>query len=130
MAETIIDKSKCSDCGADVRENTQFCYNCGKSVNVDTALPANGEPSDEAADDRAKAALDDLAAKLRLDETQAEDKLARAAEERKRSRVERRRSKEYRWEPIEGGSTIRLLLVAILVPAFVLFVVIAALWWR
>jgi hypothetical protein len=130
MAETIIDKSECSICGADVRENTQFCYNCGKSINDDAAVQPDGATKAEVIEDRAKDALDDLAAKLRLDEAQSEDKLARAAEERKKARVERRRTKEYRWEPVEAGSAIRLVLVALLIAGLVLLIVVGALWWR
>lgn len=32
MAKTLVEKEICKECGADVRPNTAFCYNCGKSV--------------------------------------------------------------------------------------------------
>ena len=35
MAETLVEKEICKECGVDVRPNTAFCYNCGKSVVVE-----------------------------------------------------------------------------------------------
>ena len=32
MVETAIENRICQTCGAEVRPNTLFCYNCGKSV--------------------------------------------------------------------------------------------------
>lgn len=32
MAETLVENQICKSCGADVREDALFCYNCGKSV--------------------------------------------------------------------------------------------------
>lgn len=32
MAEKIIENQMCRACGADIRKNALFCYNCGKSV--------------------------------------------------------------------------------------------------
>ena len=30
--ETVVEKAECPKCGADVRPDTQFCYNCGGPV--------------------------------------------------------------------------------------------------
>jgi hypothetical protein len=35
MAETLVEKRVCKECGADVRPNTAFCYNCGKSISFE-----------------------------------------------------------------------------------------------
>jgi hypothetical protein len=43
MAETLVEKKVCRECGAEVRPQTSFCYNCGKSV---TETP-DREPADE-----------------------------------------------------------------------------------
>jgi hypothetical protein len=32
MAETTVENQVCNDCGADVRPNALFCYNCGAAV--------------------------------------------------------------------------------------------------
>lgn len=47
MAETLVEKRVCGECGADVRPNTAFCYNCGKSVSL--AEEEDGH-TDEASD--------------------------------------------------------------------------------
>jgi RNA polymerase subunit RPABC4/transcription elongation factor Spt4 len=44
MAETLVEKKVCRECGAEVRPQTSFCYNCGKSV---TETP-DRDPADEA----------------------------------------------------------------------------------
>jgi hypothetical protein len=43
MAETLAEKKVCRECGAEVRPQTSFCYNCGKSV---TETP-DRDPADE-----------------------------------------------------------------------------------
>src|SRR2546423_10274098 len=101
MAETIIDKTRCDECGFDVRENTQFCYNCGTRVDTESVEEnRNGSSTQRVADGEAQAALDDLTARFKIEEPPVEDKLARAAEERKKDRVERRKPKDYTWEPV------------------------------
>ena len=132
MAEAIIEKQICEKCGVDVRDNTQFCYNCGSSVSV--PQPTNEVETGETADPAAvsgetQAALDDLAARLKIEEP-TEEKLARAADERKKARVERRKPKDYTWVPMEETSTIRLLATAILIAVLVGVVVLFGVWWR
>jgi uncharacterized Zn finger protein (UPF0148 family) len=101
----------CANCGADVRENTAFCYKCGTRVSVPTEEVEPPEPVDEAGvDERARTALDDLAERLRKDE--AEDKqLAKAASERRKARIAQRKPKEPTWEPDDGAPALMLLLV-------------------
>jgi predicted amidophosphoribosyltransferase len=36
MSETTIEKVACQGCGADVRDESQFCYNCGEAVTAKT----------------------------------------------------------------------------------------------
>jgi hypothetical protein len=43
MAETLAEKKICGECGAEVRPQTSFCYNCGESV---TETP-DRDPADE-----------------------------------------------------------------------------------
>jgi hypothetical protein len=47
MAETLVEKRVCGECGVDVRPNTAFCYNCGKSI---SPSEAGDERVDEASD--------------------------------------------------------------------------------
>ena len=41
MAETIVKEKVCNTCGADVRPNSVFCYNCGSAVAPDVPIGAN-----------------------------------------------------------------------------------------
>lgn len=45
MEETLVEKRVCRECGADVRPDTAFCYNCGKSVTETPNKPAAEEVS-------------------------------------------------------------------------------------
>lgn len=45
MAETLVEKKVCAECGVDVRPQTSFCYNCGKSVTETPDRGPAGEPS-------------------------------------------------------------------------------------
>ena len=126
MPEAIIEKEVCAKCGVDVREDTQFCYNCGGPVAADPgtdspvapesgtdATTTNGEETP--ASDETQAALDDLAEKLRApdaDDAPEGDKLAIAAAARKKARVTKRQTKKVRWEPREDDLSAGLVLMA------------------
>lgn len=117
MAVSNTEKTVCEKCAADVRENTKFCYNCGSLV--DTTF----EPNDHAASlpnvpdtnkVESQSALADLAKKLNAEE-EIDNKLAKAAAERRRSRVNQRKPKEFVWEPETDDSSRMVLLIAILI---------------
>lgn len=129
MPETVIDKEVCPKCGAAVRENTQFCYNCGAPVGL---ADQNGTASDEDPEEARKAAIAELEARFKIDEPtpESEDKLAKAAEERKKARVERRKPKEYRWEPAATVSLGQLMLLSVLVALIVFGLVLFTVWIR
>lgn len=137
MAETLVVEAVCEKCGADVRENTAFCYNCGTPVVVE-AEPALEEVEsaiddasigEEPSDDATKSALDDLAERLKLDE-EADNKLARAAAERKKARVKQRKSNEFRWESSEDSAGGMVVVVALLVSLVAGIVVFLTVFWR
>ena len=47
MAETLVEKNVCRECGAAVRPQTAFCYNCGKPIQpIDEAGNKLDEPND------------------------------------------------------------------------------------
>lgn len=136
MAEAKVVEAVCEKCGADVRENTAFCYNCGTPV-VETE-PIVDEPDeilieesngDYPAEDATKSALDDLAERLKLDE-EADDKLAKAAAERKKARVKQRKPKEFTWESSEDSSGGLLVVVALLISLVAGIVVFLTVFWR
>ncbi len=35
MTELAVEKELCAECGADVRPDAQFCYNCGGAINTE-----------------------------------------------------------------------------------------------
>lgn len=132
MAKTVKAKAVCEKCEADVREGTAFCYNCGsplaqlEEVSEPDAMP---EVEESAVDDKTKAALDDLAEKLRFDEEE-DKKLARAAAERKRARVSQRKTLQYTWEPSEDSSGALLLILALVIGVIAGIVVFITVFWR
>jgi uncharacterized Zn finger protein (UPF0148 family) len=133
MQEATIEKPACGNCGVDVRENTLFCYNCGsrvvedKSVESPLTVETNGLRSGNAS--KAQAALDDLANRLKNDEL-AGDKLAKAAAERRKARVRRRKSKEVVWEPNDDLSAGLILLLAVIITAITACIVFLVIIWR
>src|ERR1043166_4154173 len=113
MAETTAEKTTCEKCGADIRENTSFCYNCGDKFG-EVAAETNGS-APAAMSDEAKSALDDLAAKLKVDD----GRLKLAADERKKARVAPKRTKEDVWQGIDAptgrGAFVVLVVIFVIV---------------
>ncbi len=129
MPETVAEKGVCSKCGAEVREGTAFCYACGGRVEPDgQSQPANGAAT--VVDTKSQAALDDLAKKLSSDEKPAEpkDKLAKAAEERKKARVTQRKSREFVWEPHNDTPLTFIITVVVVGIVAVLAVLFTVVW--
>jgi uncharacterized Zn finger protein (UPF0148 family) len=130
MAETAIDKQVCVKCGAEVREGTVFCYSCGgRVVAAGDEMRANNG-SAKTVDGETKAALDDLAQKLKGDEIPAESPktVAKAAEERKKARVTQRKTREFLWEPHNETPWALLVGVLIVLVAAVFTVLVTVVW--
>lgn len=49
MAETLVKEKVCNSCGAEVRPNAGFCYNCGSAVAPD--VPIGGNKTRKLSDD-------------------------------------------------------------------------------
>ncbi len=118
MAGVVLEKEVCGKCGVEVRENTFFCYNCGGKV---SAAPkddpsSNGDRSEVAVKAKPDAKASD------------EEKLSRAAEERRKARVSQRKSNEYVWEP--GGDFRLTFLVAVLIAVAVAAAVFLTVFWK
>jgi hypothetical protein len=116
MAEVKTSKEICPKCGAQVRENTSFCYSCGadiKSRVVVLKAKEEDQVEPEKRNDSEKA-LEELAEKLNAKpaDKQEEDRLAKAAKERRRARVSQRKVRQYMWEPRESPPWGLLFLVA------------------
>ncbi len=134
------EKTGCKKCDADIRENTSFCYNCGTSLTDDETTPTpevapeiapeiEPESNDEhVADAKTRTALDDLAERLRLGE-EADNKLAKAAAERKKARVVRK-PREFTWESSEETPNGMLMIAALLITLLAGIVVLLTVLWK
>jgi uncharacterized Zn finger protein (UPF0148 family) len=127
-----VENAVCEKCGVDVRENTLFCYNCGTRVAGEEpaespAADLNG--TETAVDPTTREALDELAEKFKIEDAPADDKLARAAAERRRARVSERRTREFEWEPADDAATRPVVMLAILITIIAAVVVVLAVYW-
>ena len=103
----------CGACGADVRDKSLFCYNCGSGVEVgDVKLPDTGPPTADR--NGAAAEINDSI----VDSTS----VPRAVNERRR-RVRKRIN--VVWEPTDGPGYL-LLLFALLVAVVVILMLAVA----
>ena len=117
MAETTTEKAVCDKCKAEVREGTTFCYNCGAQVAApEPAKPLVETPVDEKVEEKP-------------DETPTSgEKLSRAAEQRRKARVNQRKSNEYTWEPTPDSPLV--LIIAVLVAAVAFAIVFVTVYWK
>ncbi len=128
MAETTVEKATCENCGSDVRDNTVFCYNCGKKFEQD-GNAFNGTETASISDE-AQTALDDLAASLSVDNAESEDKLALAAAERKKARVAPKKTKEVIWEADDTRSGFGFFIGSLFIFLLVAVVVFITVYWK
>ncbi len=119
MPETATSNETCSNCGADARPDTDFCYNCGKPVGEVPEPPDTAPPIEKPQDDSLEI-LEKALAASRVD-AGSKEKIELAAAERKRARSNKRRSIDVIWEP--SGSNRIFFLIAILVFVIALAVV-------
>lgn len=125
MARAILEKAVCEKCGVNIRENTQFCYNCGSSVVARPVEDSNGSRVDA----ETQAALNDLAEKFKIDEV-TDDKMAKAAAERKKARIIPRKTKEFVWEPKDEASGRLVFMIALVITVIAMVIVFVAVFWR
>lgn len=128
MAEVALEKATCEKCGADVRENTLFCYNCGNRFGEAIKQTNGAVPNDMS--DETKSALDDLAARFKIEEPESSDKLALAAAQRKKARVTPKRKKDEVWEGAEGRSGGVFFVISLLIFLMVAAVVFITVYWK
>lgn len=127
MGGTTLEKTTCESCGADVRENTNFCYNCGKSFAAAEIHETNGSIPIPMPDG-GKAALEDLAKRMASEEAE-NDRLAKAALERKKARVVPKKEKEVAWQQVEPSSA-RLFAISVIIFLLVATIVFFAVYLK
>jgi hypothetical protein len=99
MVDIAVEKSVCEDCGAEIRDESRFCYNCGEAV---AEKAADDIPSEPALKD-----LKEPIAKAENGTGQSETgrtafekaRLQTAAGMRKRPKSFQRKRVEVVWEP-------------------------------
>jgi hypothetical protein len=153
MSQSVIEKAICEKCGVDARENTLFCYNCGnrlsdsemfggseseiRSLNDDASSEPVGKPDtrlEDATSDgvnlKAKAALNELAERIRIEPPGIDDEaVALAAARRKKARGARIKPRECVWEPVEGPpGRLMLIIVGVITILAALAVVVTVVW--
>ena len=129
MAEVVAEKEVCPKCGAEVRKGTAFCFACGGRVSAEEAHEeTNGAAT--TLDEQSKAALDDLAQKLKGDAPAdvPDNKLAKAAEERKKARVTQRKAREFVWVPRDDTPIGLLIAVGVVLIAALVVILLTVVW--
>jgi hypothetical protein len=114
LSETVVEKTECPKCGADIRPDSQFCYNCGGQIEAELE-PATSSNGDEWVTDP-------------LAEKRPAPGLKTAREIKRRERVFQRRVKEVAWEPADIEPNVQLIIVTVIAVVFTLAVVMIALY--
>ena len=153
MSRSVLEKAVCEECGVDVRENTLFCYNCGSRITETTADRSTDEGGLSSDDEssapirkpenllepslgeqfkpEAKAALDDLAERIRIEPSAKEDSsVALATAKRKKARGAKRKGREYVWEPIDDPPPRRMLLIVVMITFVAILAVFMTVVWK
>ena len=134
MSDVLVQEKVCGACGVEVRADTQFCYNCGESLEEDApiAAPEGGiEPAVIPSITSKDGAAD--VSERNGDNTSSADApdspMQSAASLRRRSRTATRKPVEVVWEPA-GGTNITLIAATVLLVLFAGVMVILALYYR
>ncbi len=153
MAETLVENKVCNACGADIRKDALFCYNCGGSVASDVATS-----KDDGTDDgnlilqreniiengknvnqtKLKNKLEnesvlvgEIAEKqLSKPDIQPESKLKSAAALRKKPKDIQKKKTEIIWEEHENAPNIWFISVAVVLMIFVAVILYLALYLK
>lgn len=136
MTETAVKNKVCRHCGADVRPDTQFCYNCGGSLAPETGNGAkDSQPNAESNNDyipkpttklepleTADASVSKPAIaeepKIEKESKTEEPQLQSAATMRRKSKIVEPKQVEVIWEEHENAPNLWFILAALLLTAF------------
>ena len=113
MAGTTVTEVLCDLCGAEIREGSLFCYNCG------TAVPATSEA----------VAVAEPVVLERATENDVRPPLRSAASLRRQRRAYNRQPLEVTWEP-KAGTSIVFVVASIILTAGAVVLLLIALYLR
>ena len=110
MSNTTVTEAICDLCGAEIRDGSLYCYNCGTAVRATppeetVSVPVPHEPSVKTKDDRPP--------------------LRSAASLRKERRAFNRQPVEIKWEPRAETSMVFIVVTVFLAVAALLLLLIA-----
>lgn len=156
MAETSVKQKTCQACGADVRPNSMFCYNCGSSVTNgktevsdvwlrESLAEENGETSAQSHETTkldAAVVEEKLAAPREIEEVektekfpktttiQEEAKLKSAAAMRRKAKSFQQKEVQVVWEDAEDASNAKLIIASVLLLIFAVAIVAIAFYLK
>ena len=136
MSDVLVEERTCDKCGAEARHDTQFCYNCGESLEPAAIPPPNvSTPNIEKPKDVAASAMNagspmDTNGENASAAVEQNPKLTSAASLRRKGRVLERKSVEVFWEPAENRANLPLVIATIIFVIFTTVAVILALYYR
>lgn len=125
MAETIVKNQVCDACGADIRSEALFCYNCGESV-VQKAQSNDHKQTDEMVRETIIEEKESkvLTATKEKNNTNGkkEIKLKSAAALRNKARRVKPKKVEIIWEEHENAPNVWFIAVAVLLLIFTIII--------
>ena len=116
MPKTAVQTPICDICGADVREGSQFCYNCGGSLSRPEVVPVQSPPPPS------------LPAPVARSNGTPKNVPADKREARPRRNVDRG-PVEVVWQPREGVS-LGYVIVGVILLILAIILLIAAMWLK
>lgn len=133
MAEISVKNPTCRHCGADVRPDTQFCYNCGGAVALETEAVSQRETAVNTpfrenivenvnGDSSKKTNKLDIADvtgnSIEKPKINPEAELKSAASMRRQSKVIQPKKVEVIWQEHENAPNVWFILVAVILTIF------------
>lgn len=126
MPKTAVETAVCDICGAEVREGSLFCYNCGGSLSKPAVADAVPKPAPA---DVPLAEADGIPVNGRPTSTEVPAKRRSERPERRAVRASNRQPTEIVWEPRQGMSW-PFIIAAVVFAVLALVMVIAAFYLR
>ena len=129
MPEVSVEEKTCSKCGAEVRHDTQFCYNCGESVGEE-AIPSPDDASlktDAPLTASIPSVVDNAQTNGQFSPAVDDQELTSAASLRRKGRAPQRKTTEVLWEPSGNRVNLPLIISTIVFAVFTVVVILLAL---
>ena len=130
MTEPTVENRVCEKCRAEIRPDTQFCYNCGTHIDE---MSSESEPAAtlvESEENESLADLEKALAASRVESSDGRAKLEAAARERRLARNARRKPIEIVWEPVGQLVGLTYFVAVGVIFVLVLLLVLLTVFWK